>query len=176
MDTGTFSGVFCGPRTRAGISEWLSFTGFIRDNISGDTVGDSTASQSSVVICLGLRFIILLLAFVCSAQTYYSDCFSTKSINQYMRSFADISKRNPSFLAVIKTIINGFKGCIPFKIRGRKKIDVMAGKVGGSFLFVPFIWHRLKCTTNKCVCQVDCIYNYLRGSVCQKTDCNFLLK
>ena len=77
-----------------------------------------------------------------------------------MQSLADISKRNPSFLAVIIPIIDGFKGCISFKICGHRKINVVPGKISGSFLFVPFILHRLKYTANKCTCQINCIYNY----------------
>jgi len=143
IETGTLSGAFCVPRTLGGMSGCISFTGFMRDSMSLESGGDSTASQSSCAIGLGLRFIIFLLTFIGSAQADYTNGFGTTSINHHMQSLANKTQGNPTFLSVIETIIDSLKGGVPFKIHDGNEINVVSGKVGGTFVLIPFILHRL---------------------------------
>ena len=144
IETCTFRGSFWGPRTRFGMSGWFSLTGFIRDNISSESAGDSTVSQSSLVICLCLPFIIHSLTFICLTQAYYTNFFGTKSIDHHVKILSDKTEGNPSFFGVIKAIVNGFKRGMSLEIDSVCKINLVPDKISNPFVFVPFILHCLK--------------------------------
>jgi hypothetical protein len=65
METGIFNGSLCGQRTRLGISGCFSLTDFILESISSDSGGDSTESQSALLILEKLFFIIYSLTLIC---------------------------------------------------------------------------------------------------------------
>lgn len=144
METGTFRGSFWGPRTRFGMSGWVSFTGFILVSMSSESGGDSTSFQSFFEISLGLSFIILSLTFIRFTQTYYTNVLGTKSIHHHMQLLTDETNCHPSFFTVIKAVIDSFKSCIPLEIDRIGKINLVSDKIGKALVFVPFILHRLE--------------------------------
>jgi len=107
-----------GAGTREGKSGWLSFTGFIRNRISSEIGGDSTASQFSIDIFLGLCFIEFFFAFVCSECLKNSDVVilrnlakklykqPTSHLNQFRFSSNSLPTLSQPYFHILQNVVN----------------------------------------------------------------------